>query len=413
MFFVMKLNILLKYLLKEATSWSDTHIRTDGTGPEAPKNSSLGQYLFAPERFDTPEPQEPNTDLENTLLKDLGRFYNGGGDPSLDKSLVKLLKFSKQGKYSKLLKPPSGLAYRFVGNIKPEEASSLFLNDLPVKEIVSKPNQAFYVSPVGIIENPSAKSSMGKLNTKMSSWTIDPTLPRMAGFASSGPGHVSVVLVANIQSNNFFMNPENLSKSLANGIGISLPKSTIEDELEVIGYGPINVLEAAAIYIGSGEADRFRSETIQALPKINFSRPAGSRGVSYSLPAELFKKQLDYVNGAILAYAPYQIRSTIYGSDTYKQLKVLAAKGSIVEAGSYKEQTMAGIALDVLYFLFSSVEKSGPNVDVGIQNNLLNAILTRTQLKTEKHHRILVIYAVALGKPNIIAGPDVLILEIR
>jgi len=234
----MKLNTLLEYL----------SLREEDLAPEAPKNSSLGQYLFAPERNDTPEPKEENTGAEQELLRVLNFFYNNGGNAKCDRTLVKLLKLSKQGKYSKLLKPPSGLAYRFIGNLTPEQASKWYLNDFPVKEIISKPGKAFRVSPVGIVSNPAAKSSMGKLNTKLSSWTIDPTLRRMKGFLDTLQAHVGLVLVADIRSNNFFMNPENLIDTLDDDK--ALPRYMLEDEQEVIGYGPINCLEAAAIYVG-------------------------------------------------------------------------------------------------------------------------------------------------------------------
>jgi len=365
---VVKLDTLLRFLLKE-----------EALAPEASKNSSLGQYLFAPERNDTPIPQEPNTALENSLLKDLGRFYNTGGTWALDKSLVKLLKLSKQGKYSKLLKPPSGLAYRFIGNLKPEDASSLFLNNYPVEEILSKPNQAFRVSPVGIIKNPAIKSSMGTLNTKLSSWTVAPSEPHFDAFTATGPGHVAVVLVANIQANNFFMNPENLSNSLANGM--SLPQSAIEKEQEVIAYGPVNVIDAAAIYVMTTDEEETHEKIIDDLPKIKISGKGrtlvepNSKKDNLFLAPHIFAKQLEYVERVIEEHATPDIQRTMATSNQLLHLKQLAQEGCTIQAGSFKERTVINTAHDALYVLFDELRDANPyEHDINIHAELIYAL---------------------------------------
>ena len=59
----MKLNTLLEYLLREA---SESEVPEEYAG-----KPPLGQYLFAIQRTDTPEPKEENTTLESDLLTKL------------------------------------------------------------------------------------------------------------------------------------------------------------------------------------------------------------------------------------------------------------------------------------------------------------------------------------------------------
>jgi len=234
----MRLNFLLKYLLKEVN-----------LKPEAPKDAPLGQYLFAPERSDTPTPKEPNTELEDMLLANLGSHYSGGSDAdSVEYGVLKLLDLKNKGWYQKLLKPPSGLAYRFISGLSPKEASTLFLNNLPTKDVTAEPNKAFYVSNIGIIERPSIVSTVRTEKTLVSSWTIKPTAPNFDDFIFCGNKSVIVLLVADIESNNFIMNPKNLVKAKLNVSRLD----RIENEQEVIAIGPVNVLEAAVTYKDGG-----------------------------------------------------------------------------------------------------------------------------------------------------------------
>ena len=247
----MKLNALLKFLTEVSLDPAgDTgrafmaKKRLEKTArPEAPKDAPLGQYLFAPIRDDVPN--EPNTNLENQIQNDLTRHYAGTGNPgNIEKSLVQLFDFEKKGMYKKLLEPPAGLVYRYISNIKPEVASALFLNDLPVEQITEEPNKAFYVSPIGIVEQPSAASSVKRGKTNLSSWTTSPRNSAFSNFTETSSGRVAVLMVADVKSNNFVLNPENMSQ-----FAKSLSMYTIEDEQEVIAYGPVNVVEASAIYI--------------------------------------------------------------------------------------------------------------------------------------------------------------------
>lgn len=270
----MNLNTLLEYLLKEAT-----------LAPEAPKDAPLGQYLFAPERSDTPEPKEPNTSLENTLKQRLTQHYTGSGNSKdIEKSISTLINLKNKGMYQKLLNPPSGLAYRFIPNLTPEEASTLFLNNLPVKDITAEPNKAFYVSNIGIIKNPSIRSTVRIGKSLLSSWTVKPTSPNFDDFIYTQNHTVVVLLVADISSNNFIMNPKTLGK-----VAVGLHRrDLIEQEQEVIAYGPVNVLEAAAIY---------KSERANSSYNLIANAPySGFQTFSEPTKAEEFKEPMEYVN---------------------------------------------------------------------------------------------------------------------
>lgn len=227
----MKLNTLLKYLCEE---------------PE-PEDAPLGQYLFAPERKDTPKPKEPNTDLENEIQKALSDHYNGGGEASrTEAGVMALFDMKERGLYLNLLEPPSGLAYRFMKNVSPEKAILNFLPGLTVAEITSSPNKAFYVPDVGIVKKPNASSTVLRGGEHLSSWTIEPTWNTFSSFLTTIRGLVSIVLVADIQSNDFVMNPVNLTKALQ--YDTKMPFDLIDREQEVIARGPVNVIGAAYYY---------------------------------------------------------------------------------------------------------------------------------------------------------------------
>jgi len=253
----MKLNTLLSFLLTELAK------------PEAPKDAPLGQYLFAPIRTDVPE--EENTPLEDTLQQDLSWHYLGYGDAQRkENSLVKLFSLSKQGLYPKLLKPPNGLVYRFVKNVIPGTASTMFLNGLPVDTITARPGQAFLVEPVGVVEKPASSSTINKGETDISSWTVDPKAPAFYDFCQSRYGGVSILMVAQTEGNNFFMNPKNMIKSLkpyAKGRINFLcgDADLLKDEKEVIGYGPINVIKAVYLYRGATPIPDAQAILINAL----------------------------------------------------------------------------------------------------------------------------------------------------
>ena len=290
----MKLNTLLEYLLRESEE------------EESDNPKGYGKYLFAPERSDTPEPKEPNSKStkdnpipvdEHDLLLGLNNFYGGEITPTTNTAMKVLFDLSQTGidDYSKLLKPPSGLAYRFVGKMTPEEASKLYLNGYPVEDIISQPNKAFYVNNIGTIKNPAAKSTMTKTkaSTKLSSWTTNPN-NSFFSFVSSDIGKVSILLVADIQSNNFFMNADNVAQTLTKKV---LPTQLIKKEQEVVGYGSINVLGAAVMYIGASKFGYVeRGEVIHNCPELNIPEHCWKDTV---FDADTFKPAFNYINSII------------------------------------------------------------------------------------------------------------------
>lgn len=239
----MRLNTLLEYLFLEHVSG----------GEEAPAHSPLGKYLFAPQRKDTPTPKEPNTDLENKIQAALSNHYSGGDRGAVgevEAGIMKLFDMKKRGLYLKLLDPPSGLAYRFMKNITPEKVSTAFFPGLSVDEITSSPNKAFYVPDVGLVAKPNASTTILRGAENLSSWTVEPDLKAFETFLSTTRDLCSIVLVADIQSNDFIMNPKQLSKSLS--YDSDMPFSLIGREQEVIALGPVNVICGAVYYYKSG-----------------------------------------------------------------------------------------------------------------------------------------------------------------
>lgn len=324
----MGLNRLLKYLL-ETESWeqaSNTR-KIKGTPPEAPEDAPLGQYLFAPARSDVPIPKEINTELEKQLSKDLGRHFEGEGDiAGIEKSLVTLKGFEKQGLYKKLLSPPTGKAYRFIKNIKPEQASKLFLNGFPVEAITANPNVAFHVGAVGTVERPSASSTVARGETNISSWTIAPTKPHFADFCSTRPELVAILLVADIQSNEFFLNPDNIT-AYAQADRTSLDASLIKREREVIAFGPVNVIDATVIYIkpsiSENEFDSIRSRC-PSIEIYNLNKVT-------NVPASVFRPTYEYIKGYVDKYAgsleDYALEYISTKNIHYQFLKALAENG--------------------------------------------------------------------------------------
>lgn len=324
----MRLNRLLKYLL-ETESWEQASNRRkiEGVPPEAPPDAPLGQYLFAPARSDVPKPKEKNTELEKKLSRDLGRHFEGEGDVvGIEQSLLTLMGFEKQGLYKKLLSPPTGKAYRFIKNIKPEQASKLFLNGYPVEAITANPNVAFHVGAVGAVDRPSASSTVARGETNISSWTIAPTKPNFGDFCSTRPELVAILLVADIQSNEFFLNPDNIAAH-AQADRTSLDASLVKREREVIALGPVNVIDATVIYIKPSISEKEFDDIRSGFPKVslyNLSRTT-------VLPASIFKPTYDYIKGYIDQYADkldeYAIEYISTRNPNYQLLERLAAKG--------------------------------------------------------------------------------------
>jgi len=113
------------------------------------------------------------------------------------------------------------------------------------------------------VKNPSASSTVARGKTKISSWTTTPEGPHFSAFTDGTPGTVSILLVAETQGNNFFLNPGNVTNALFPFRGLSM----IRNEQEVIGYGPINVIEASFLYVGSAITFQEEETLYQEVPK--------------------------------------------------------------------------------------------------------------------------------------------------
>jgi hypothetical protein len=79
---------------------------------------------------------------------------------------------------------------------------------------------------------------------------------------------ISIILVADIQSNDFVMNPAELSKALS--YDTIMPVELIGREREVIAKGPVNVLGAAVYYAnpagpGMVAGDKVQAELLRAI----------------------------------------------------------------------------------------------------------------------------------------------------
>jgi hypothetical protein len=321
----MKLNVLLEYLLRESESET-----------EAPKGSPLGQYLFAQDRKDVPYEQNetgpteenPKAIDENELEAQLFNHYKGAGDAgSVEKGLKTLKKLEQKGLYTKLLRPPAGLAYRFIGNVTPEQASRDFLH-LSVEDITSEPNKAFYVSEIGTVKRPSAVSTVERGKTSISSWTVDPSATQFDEFLGTEDRKVAILLVADIASNNFLLNPQNISNSQADLDGEN--GSIIGSEQEVLAIGPVNVLEASAIYkLVEAHPAKERMDLIHDIPYIAI-RPDPMTKLT---PAINFIPILKYVDDAIFVYenelSPQDV-AKIKNKVAYKLLTHLATNGFLL-----------------------------------------------------------------------------------
>lgn len=318
----MKLNTLLEYLLNEAKKPA----KVPPEPPEAPADAPLGQYLFATARKDVPKPKEPNTELENTLMKDLNRHFAGEGNVNLiDASLTTLMGFEKQGLYPKLLKPPSGLAYRFMSNVSVGTASSIFLDGLDPEIIMGTSNKAFCVEPIGVIENPAYKSTVGRGTTKAASWTIAPEGYNFGDFTVTRAGSVAILLVADIASNdNFLLNPNNIADYAQENVA-DFDASLIKKEREVISIGPVNVLKTAYMYVLS-DMPTIEPKVFNNMPTIN-TKTLHSIG---KIEKEEFKPIYDYVNDCIQQYGsklPKDRLTVIKSLADYKFLKLCAEQG--------------------------------------------------------------------------------------
>lgn len=253
-----------------------------------------------------------------------------------------------------------------MAGLSPKEASAILLNNLPIKEIIEEPNKAFYVSDIGVIENPTIKSIVARGKTSVSSWTLNPRAPNFEKFLDSQLGECSVILVADVASNNFVINPKNLARNIPEFGG-----DLIENEQEVIGYGPINVLEAAVIYLSNDklsipqkQIDSWRKN----LPVINLTK-LPSKG-KVSIPPSTFEPLLNYLDNIVRRYERYTTLAT-----------ELVLQNPAVGGHGYK----------TLYDLVNGIvdaKKLNPNSFKTLGNEALNSVITvlREEMKDNVLH---------------------------
>lgn len=363
----MKLNTLLEYLLREASE------------RPAPEGSPLGQYLFAPSRSDVPY-EENEIPLEDELEDDLISHYAGTGNISkIERSLRYLKSLEQKGLYTKLLDPPSGVAYRYVSGLTPEEASKMFLNGYPVEDIVETPNVAFVVSNIGTVKNPAAKSTVARGYTTVSSWTLEPELMAFAGFISTEQDKVSILLVADIDPQTFLMNPEALSDVAEPLIAKA---SVIDFEQEVIAIGPVNVSKAVVIYTKAAALSEEEIKKIRAqLPAIELPEISEEESSYFADGAE-FAPAFYYVETVIHKYKQQMDNQTfswlLTHDEDYTNLRDLCKHGLELSVKNISDTSSViyrykSIAKKALNKIIESIKYKRPSPET-IQISMLKAI---------------------------------------
>jgi hypothetical protein len=179
--------------------------------PEAPPSAALGQYAFAPSRQDTPEPKEPNTAIEDRILKAL-KFYVGANQKAqLNQVVPDIMKLKKLGYYKSVLDPSQySEVYRF-----------LIVTGESLAEILGVPE----------ITEQEGESGPGVLKPRdgeISGWTVNPK-----NFMSWGSSNEYVAMfIAPVNGNQFFGNPNKFAASLG-------MEADYQQEMETIAVGPV------------------------------------------------------------------------------------------------------------------------------------------------------------------------------
>jgi hypothetical protein len=324
----MKLPTLINYLLSEAKAPSKVPAKPikkapDSGATDVPKGkpAPYGKFLFGKQRVDgTPgteyDAREQNTPEEDEIFSNLIGHYGGpentGTDPEDIVQSILNLKAVKNS-YPKLLVPPSGKAYRFVKDLRPEEASEWYLGGLPIEKIVSQPNKAFYVSNPVTVNRP-ARSSTTNPNSIISSWTINPNSGHFSDFAShfNDRDSVTLLLVADIGSNDFIMNPDNLTKTMPHGF-IS---QAMQKEHEVIAYGPVKTIGATIFYIAN-------APTALELPRsiVEDAPSLGIKSFSKPLSSTVFIKSIKYIDSILQKSSKVMVSIGVKIENGVKELK--------------------------------------------------------------------------------------------
>lgn len=180
--------------------------------PEAPPSADMGQYAFAPTRKDTPSPKEPNTQIEDKILKALRYYIGTNQKTNLNQVAPDLMKLRKLGYYRNVLDPSKySTVYRF-----------LIVTGETLAEILGVPE----------ITNQEGVSGPGVLHPRegqISGWTVNPK-----SFMSWGTSNEYVALfIAPVQGNQFFGNPDQMA--LAAGMDGEYVR-----EMETIAVGSVH-----------------------------------------------------------------------------------------------------------------------------------------------------------------------------
>lgn len=184
------------------------------TSPEAPEDAPFGQYLFAPDRTDTPK--EANTSAEAKFRKAIEEYFHTNDKYDLGKVVFDIMKSVDQGFYETWLKTPPMPVWRVISN----------LSEKSLEEIINLPLDDFGVSGSGTLPQPMPFE-------KLQGWTTDPSLlPKILKVLPTKTkiGNYTVVVRCLTNNNNFFLNPGTLA---------TLIKSNYAHQQEVISVGSV------------------------------------------------------------------------------------------------------------------------------------------------------------------------------
>ena len=198
------MNKLLKLLYEEAQ-------------PEAKKNDVYGQYLFAPERTDTPK--EPNTEAEKRLYAALEKYFDENDSHKLQTQAPKILQLLADNKYKPLLDPGEITVYR--GLRYPLEK---------LKELIEPYGETIKYNKYVVCNFPDSLSPM--IGNVLQSWTSEKNIGAFFGIPHFDESIAGIVFVArtNTEGNSFFGKPMRLAK-------VVWPDFAFEHE--TISVGPV------------------------------------------------------------------------------------------------------------------------------------------------------------------------------
>lgn len=225
--------------------------------PEAPKDASFGQYLFAPVRrdLDPSERQESNTPMEDLFFDALRSHYNGSPD-KLGKLAADIKNMTDRGWYENILTPPEETVYRYVSDVSTKVAARILGTSVAEleKSALKFPGVPQSYGP-GIIKpgGPwSGGSGISSWSTKLDSeWVEEDLTP-----SPLQPGQSAIILAADAgEGTNFFINPSGVEKVE------DLPEYAYYQN-EVIAYGPVQY--AAAWVLTNSKKGKARIDAMEA-----------------------------------------------------------------------------------------------------------------------------------------------------